>query len=241
MFSMFQFFLSVSGESLWEKLTVWYRSSVLYELLNYLRDRYFTIEFGAYENFNLGAGASSMAQTIILSVAIGFMVAAVMAVYTRTVLGNFVRALLKSEAKDAQSAKDLSSLGFFRSAAIRRELSRGVTLRKVVKCVQEEELLGNKEENPAGEGEEIENPTPATSKAPSSEVLFKPDFTTARYYIPEDLRYHAELRFEKKGSGWGPMLITIVASIVIAALLSYLLPDILQMADNLISMMSPKA
>lgn len=240
MFSFFHFALSAGGESFWERMTVWYRGSVLYELLNHLRDRYFTVEFGTYENFSLGAAASSTAQTIILAVAVGFIVAAFLAVYTRTVLGNFVRALIKSEAKDAQSAKDLSSLGFFRSTAIRRELSRGVTLRKVVKCVEEEELLAQ-EQTESGEGESDANAIPVYAKNASAEVRFKPDFTTARYYIPEDLRYRAELRFEKKGSGWGLMVGTVVLSILIAGLISYLLPDLIQLADNLISIMSPKA
>ena len=34
---------------------------------------------------------------------------------------------------------------------------------------------------------------------------------------------------------------TVLISIVIAGLISFLLPDILQLADNLISIMSPKA
>ncbi len=240
MFSIFHFALSASGESFWERMTVWYKSSMLYELLGYLRDRYFTVEFGTYENFSMGAGTANTVQTIIFAVAIGFIIAAFMAVYTRTVLGNFVRALLKSEAKDAESAKDLSSLGFFRSAAIRRELDRGVTLRKVVKCVQEEELRAAKEPTD-GEGESEVKATPVGGKTLLEEPRFRPDFTTARYYIPEDLRYRAEIRFEKKGSGWGLMVGTVLISILIAGLICFLLPDIIQLADNLISIMSPKA
>ena len=240
MFSIFHFALSASGESFWERMTVWYKSSMLYELLGYLRDRYFTVEFGTYENFSMGAGTANTVQTIIFAVAIGFIIAAFMAVYTRTVLGNFVHALLKSEAKDAESAKDLSSLGFFRSAAIRRELDRGVTLRKVVKCVQEEELRAAKEPTD-GEGESEVKATPVGGKTLLEEPRFRPDFTTARYYIPEDLRYRAEIRFEKKGSGWGLMVGTVLISILIAGLICFLLPDIIQLADNLISIMSPKA
>ena len=240
MFSIFHFALSASGESFWERMTVWYKSSMLYELLGYLRDRYFTVEFGTYENFSMGAGTANTVQTIVFAVAIGFIIAAFMAVYTRTVLGNFVRALLKSEAKDAESAKDLSSLGFFRSAAIRRELDRGVTLRKVVKCVQEEELRAAKEPTD-GEGESEVKATPVGGKTLLEEPRFRPDFTTARYYIPEDLRYRADIRFEKKGSGWGLMVGTVLISILIAGLICFLLPDIIQLADNLISIMSPKA
>lgn len=67
----------------------------------------------------------------------------------------------------------------------------------------------------------------------------KIDFTTARFYIPEELRYRADVRFDRAGSGWRAVILTAIATIVVAALLCWLLPDILQFADNIISMTSP--
>ena len=141
MVSFTNFFLSAESESLLEKFAVWYQNSVFYELLNYFKEQYFTVEFGAYENFSVGTGASSVAQNLILAIIVGVILATGMAVYTRSVLGGFVRALLKSGANSTENAKKLSELGYFRSAAIRYELSRGVTLRKVIRCTQEDAFL----------------------------------------------------------------------------------------------------
>lgn len=234
MVSFTNFFLSAESESLLEKFAVWYQNSVFYELLNYFKERYFTVEFGAYENFSVGTGASSVAQNLILAIIVGVILATGMAVYTRSVLGGFVRALLKSGANSTENAKKLSELGYFRSAAIRYELSRGVTLRKVIRCTQEDAFLAEeaaKAEVAEGEGK---------SQNPYTTKRFRPDFLTAQYYIPEDLRIRAELRFEKKGSGWGLFVLIAVVVVIVAALLGRFLPDIFQFADNLISMMAPK-
>ena len=230
MISLMQFFLTAGSESLWEKLSVWYQNSIFYELFNYFNEKYFTVEFGAYENFSMGAGASAMAQTLVYAIAVGVIVAAAMAVYTRSVLGGFVRKLLLEGANSPETAKRLSEVGFFRNAAIRRELAKGVTLRKVVRCCEEEAFQAAAAEDGAGKGSASKN-----AKG------FRPDFLTARYYIPEELRYRAEIRFEKKGSSWGLFFIATAGAIVIAALIGFFLPDIFQLMDNIIGMMTPKA
>ena len=222
MSSFMQFFLTAGSESLWEKLSVWYQNSIFYELFNYFNEKYFTVEFGAYENFSMGAGTSALAQTLVYAIAIGVILAAAMSVYTRSVLGGFVRTLLKEGANTPENAKKLSEVGFFRNAAIRRELAKGVTLRKVVKCCEEEALAAETTEQ-------------------GSSKSFKPDFLTARYYIPEDLKYRAEIRFEQKGSGWGTFFLAAFGAIVIAALIGFFLPDIFQLMDNIIGMMTPEA
>ena len=224
-----RFFLTTGSESLWEKLSVWYRNSIFCELFEYFNEKYFTVEFGAYENFSLGAGAAATAKTVVYAIAIGIIVAAAMAVYTRSVLGGFVRKLIKEGANSPETAKKLSEVGFFRSAAIRRELARGVTLRKVVRCPEEDAFLATTDKTEKKKGKQGK---------PES---FRPDFLTARYYIPEELKYRAEIRFEKKGSDWGMFAIVMVMAVVIAALIGFFLPDLFQLMDNIIGMMTPKA
>ena len=65
------------------------------------------------------------------------------------------------------------------------------------------------------------------------------DFLTARFYIPEDLRYRAEIRFEKKGSGWGIVALVAVLTVVVAILLCRFLPSLFTLADNIITMLAP--
>ncbi len=209
--------LSASGlVSLWERLSVWYQTSFLSELFDYLSERYFRVEFGAYDNFSVSSGTGSVVRNIILALAVGFVVAALMTAYTRVVLGGFVRKLIADDALDAGRARSIMELGYFRSVAIRYELSRGSSLRMVVRSVEEN--------------------TDAPAAARKKERV---DFLSARFYIPEELRYRAETRFDKKGSGWLPVILVIVAVIVAASLLCLYLPDVLQLADNLITVLSP--
>ena len=61
------------------------------------------------------------------------------------------------------------------------------------------------------------------------------DFLTARFYIPEDLKYRAELRYSRSGSGVPHLILIAVLSIPAAILLIKGLPILLGFADWLIS------
>ncbi len=243
-----------SGDSLWEKFVTWYQETALYELLQFLGERFFTVDFGVYENFSIGVGTGQTIQTLIIAMAIGIVLATGMMAHTRTKLGGFVRLLVREDCLSPDRAKTLSELGLFRNAAIRRELSRGVTLRKVVKCREEEEFVASARQSatpvesepgtadaiaaPAEEGREEATAAPANanpSKKSAEPPAYRIDFTTAHFYIPEDLKYRAEVRFRHNGSTWGLFFVTLPVVIVLAALVCTFLPELLQMTDNLIS------
>lgn len=230
--NLFSTVLSASGGTLWENIAAWYENSVFCELLTYLQERYFTVRFEAYENISLEAGAGDTARSVILMAALGIIIAAGMTVYTRNHLGKLVRKMLKQELTSPERAQTLYQLGYFRSASIRRELSRGVNLRRVVRCCEEEAFLASVEEKrQAYEAGKHGKPFVAPK--------FVMDFTTARFYIPEELKYRAENRYRTKGSGWGLFFGIVAIAVVVSALLCYLLPDLFRFADNLISMLAP--
>lgn len=244
MLSFINTFMLASGGDLWEKIATWYQNSLIRELLLYLKETYFSVELHAYENLRFGADAPATFQSIIIALAIGFILAAGWSTYTRSVLGGFVRALLKEEAHSPEKAKTLYELGFFRNAAVRRELWRGVDLRKIVRTVEENNeaptsKIAKTSEEPTGEPTPTVTEEVVTQEKKEPLAPEKPDFLTARYYIPEDLRYRAEFRYRKRGSSWGLFALTVVVAIVLAALLGRFLPDLLQLADNLITMTSP--
>lgn len=219
--------LSGSGGSLWESLVSWYENSLLGEIINYLEERYFSVDFGSYENFSLGNDAEGTVRTIILGIAIGLIIAAGMTAFHRTKWGGFVRKLIKNECLSPDKAMSLMELGEFRSTTLRHELSHGINLRRVVKVVEEKE------------DEQLTETTLENKESAAKKVNEKIDFTKARFYIPEDLKYRAEIRFERKGSGWPLFLGAFVIAILFAALACWLLPELLQMADNLITMLAP--
>ena len=234
----------------WERLIGWYENSVLCQLVDYIAGKYFTVNLHVYEHIPVGPSANDTARTFIFAIAIGMVIATIMVARTRTHLGGFLRKMIAEDCLSAERAKTLSELGEFRNFSVRRELSRGVTARKYVKCCEEEAFLESKK---ATSDENQENSIP---KEPPKQSFwgrlvsfftwkdaddFKIDFTTARFYIPEDLKYRVEVRFEKKGSGWLPVILACVGAILFTALACRWLPDILQMMDNIINQMAPAA
>lgn len=236
MFGLFALF-SEGGLSFWEKLAAWYESSVINELLTYLTEQYFSVELGTYENFSVGSDTATSVRNIILALMIGFIAASIMTAYTRQGLGSFVRKLLREECLSPEKAKTLMELGYFRSSMIRRELSHGSTLRMVVRYCTETSLQKQLQSVDPDKKPEDTEKVQATQK--NAQTNHKIDFLTARFYIPEELRYRADVRFEAKGSSWGMVVLSSVISILVAALLCWLFPDVLTLADNIITWLAP--
>ena len=242
---MYNFFSFSAGGSFWESLAEWYQSSTICEILTYLENTYFSIDFHSYQNFSVSDSAGMTLRNIILGFAIGMIIAAGMIVHTRKGVGGFVRTLLRNDCTSPEKAKTLSELGYFQNPSIRRELKRRVTLGKLIRCKEEDEVLGvvsfthetNKNgdtaENTLKEAENTEN-VPEQVKAP-----FELDVSTMHFYIPEDLRYRAEIRFERRGSTWGFFAIVTALTVVAAALLCVFLPDLFRGVDMLITFLSP--
>lgn len=195
--------------SLWERLVSWYQQSFLHELVTLIGERYFNVEFGVYENFSFSEQSNSTAEILIIGIAIGVIIAAAFMSFTRTRIGRFVRKMIKGECFSAENSKTLTELEEFRNSTVRKQLSKGTILRNIVRCVEEDR-----------------------AKEAGEEYQF--DFKTAHFYIPEEQKYRADVRFEKKGIGWLVVLLTAVCAIVAASLLCTFLPDIVRLLDNLI-------
>ena len=222
------FFLSVNG--FFRSIAEWYRGSVICELLTYLEETYFTVTFDHYSNFSVSPATATLIRNIILGFAIGIIIASAMSVHTKRGLGGFVRKLISEECHSPESAKTLLELGYFQSFSVRRELKKGVSLGKLIICKEQEDLQKNSFNSETNEQKEEKS-----SFAESFEI----DFSTCHFYIPEDLRYRAEIRFEKKGSTWKSFLITLILTVISASILCLFLPDLFRFADNLITWLAP--
>lgn len=218
------FFLSANG--FFRSIAEWYQGSVICELLTYLEETYFTVTFDHYSNFSVSPTTATLVRNIILGFAIGIIIASAMSVHTKRGLGGFVRTLIREECHSPDTSKTLLELGYFQSFSVRRELKRGVTIGKLIICKEQEEL-------------QVRSSDHETSDQKSLEKSFQLDFATCHFYIPEDLRYRAEVRFEKKGSTWKSFFITLILTVISASLLCLFLPDLFRFADNLITWLAP--
>ena len=63
-------------------------------------------------------------------------------------------------------------------------------------------------------------------------VVHRAEGEDTRYYIPEQDKYRAEIRFDKKGNGLVGLILTAALSLVLAVVLVKLFPVILNMIDG---------
>lgn len=171
---------------------------------------FFTIEAREYVHFSFDASARATVQTVILAFCIGILLASLYMLYQKLVPGNIIRAILKAEAHTPEAAKTLTELRLDKNPLYRFELRRNAVLKKTVLCTSEQET---------GEDE--------SEKAESAAK-------EERFYIPEEDKYRAEVRFDKKGNGVVGLVVTAILTVALAILLIKLTPAVLGMVDNLL-------
>ncbi len=219
-------------------LTALEQTSLLGEIWTYIVTHYFTIDWYSYDYQYLAIddnGLISM-STGIAAIMLGVIIAAGISVFQKRTLGDLVRAIDREQCITPESAMTLTELGMIRNTAIKSDLRHGHALRRVVRCVEEEEynaaLQAKKDElvaaAEAGNAEAI-----ATLKK-WKDIPYRLNFETDHFYIPEKLIYGADIHFDKRGTTPLSFILTVVLCIVMLALICFFLPEILQMTDNLI-------
>lgn len=214
-------FLSSSGDP-----------SLFAELWAYLEDRYFSVDAGRYEHINLGTGSLLSMQGMILGLFVGIIIAAGVACYDKNRLGAFVRALVKEQCLWPEKAKTLYDLGFMKNSGVKASLRSPNQLGKIVHCVEKEAYEKQVEEARAAYVAEHGNDKDFFMPA------YRINFDHDHFYIPDEEHYRAEIRYENQGSGWRAFVLVVLVAIMGAALVCFLLPDMLQLVDNLIGILS---
>lgn len=213
------------------------KQGLLEELWEYFVDKYFTLDMPYLENLSIGSSALNTIRLLIVGITVGIIIASISTVYSKRYIGDFVRKLLYEECFDANSAKTLYDLGYLKSPGVRGVIKSGGSLSRWVRCVEEDEFMteiGKKREEFA---ESHKNDTkPPKFKEPE----FKRDCNTMHFYIPEDKKYAAEVKFDSKGANFISLLLVIIVSVAICAFVFYMLPDVIKMVDNFITIINGK-
>ena len=206
--------------------------SLLEELWEYFEGKYFSVDTGRYEHIQIGTGSLVTLQKVVLGLFIGIIIAAAIACYDKTRLGAFVRKIVSEQCLWPNKAQTLGELGFLRNGGVKASLRSPNKLGRVVKCVEKE----------AYEAQVELDRQAYVAEHGSEEGFFRPDyrlnFETDHFYIPDEEHYRAEVRFDEKGSGWRAFLLVVILSVVGAAFVCFLLPDMLQLVDNMIGILS---
>ena len=183
---------------------------------------FFTIEAREYSNFTFSEGARTTVQTVIYAFCIGILIATLYSLYQSRVPGAIVRAFLRAEAFSPETAKSPEELELVKNPLFRFELWHNATLRRF--------LLPVTEDAEAAKEAEAAEKAEAAEEADNAEDNEQP----TRYYIPEELKYRAELRYEKRGSALWSLILTVVLTLGISILLIKLTPVVLSVVDKLL-------
>ncbi|MBQ8409030.1 MAG: hypothetical protein IJY39_09225 [Clostridia bacterium] len=208
--------------------------SLFEELWEYFVDRYFTLDMPYLENFTLGTTALNTLRWLIIGITFGIIFASISTVYNKRYIGEFVRKLMYEECFNAETAKTLYDLGYLKSPGIRGVIKSGGSLSRWVRCVEEDEFLAEVEKKRA-EYEEAHKDDPKKQRFKAPE--FKRDCNTMHFYLPEEKKYAAEIKFDDQGANVGTAVLTVILAIVLCAFIFYMLPDVIKLIDNFISVM----
>ena len=167
----------------------------------------FTSEAREYVHFSFDASARATWRNVILGFCAGVLLASLYMLYQKLVPGAIVRAVLRAQAHTPDTAKTLSELGLDKNPLYRFELRHNAMLKKMVTCTDED----------VAEGENAKNTE-----------------QQQRFYISEEAKYRAEIRFDKKGNGVAGLVLTAVLTVALAILLIKLTPAVLGVVDNLL-------
>ncbi len=210
--------------------------SFIKELWDYFYSTYLSGESLHFENLNFGSGSMISLSGILFGLFVGIIVASFAMVIDKRVLGEFVRKLLSEECLSPESAKTLYELGYNRKYVIRNGVRRGTTLRSVVKCREEEEYNAQIAEQRAKYEERRKEDD---SLPPFREAPYSVNADTDHFYIPEEKKYSAEMRFEKKGTSWFAFFVVILVCIIGFVALLFVLPELLELVDEFVGSFKP--
>lgn len=158
-------------------------------------------------DFSLPEYATNI-RLVIVTMAIGILLAGILAIYYRSLLGKFVRYLLKNKIHSEECAVALADTPYRRNLFIKGALRSGGVYGKVINYTDGED---------------------GGSVFVSGKLPDRKTVSRRKYYIPEDMRYRAEFMFTKKGTNIPVLIVTIILIAAFTLLCLYYLPRLLSL------------
>ncbi len=181
-----------------------------------------------YSNFDVDVRSAGM-LALVIGVSIGIFVGIIMALVCKTSAGKIVARLDKSGAVDEGSAKTIRELGLERMFYVKSSLKPDSALYKAIACVP-------------GELVEVRNPLVRFwHKLTRSPIPKKLDFTSAKFYIPEERRVAVTLRFAEEKHPVRYAVLSVILIVGACLFVMFVLPELLVMLDNLITQLTPES
>ncbi len=178
---------------------------------------FFHPTFEGYTNFSFTENEQKMLPLIVFGIFLGVFLAAFYTLYIRSVLGEFARKLNDGKVYSAEGAMTLEQLGFGKNLFVRQALRNPHSLRRVVHSVEFDAYLESK-----------------------STKNYKYNPKTEHFYLPEEDKYKAEMRFGKRKTEWHTILFVLLGIVLCEIIVFAALPEIVSLFDRVVSMFSIK-
>lgn len=186
----------------------------------------------SYNNFDLVSINSPSFLFLVGALYVGILFGVLFALILRVHSHRIVKALADRGATDRESAATLDELGLKDSRFARSLLKTESALRRTVLCANESDF---REQKPSAllrfwREKILRDPLPAAT-----------DFEVARFYLPEEKRVTAELRYSEEQHPVRSFILAAVGLLALAIFTVYVLPELLMMLDNLITQVKPQS
>jgi len=176
-------------------------------------------------------------EFIVWPLFLGVCIGAFITVFIRMKLGEVVRAILEKGARSSESALTLAELGVENKFFVRAALRGKSALRRLIDAVGVEagsEGVDKKAES--AEQTEAEENTDAVSASGTGVLSLEshPDLNKCRFFISDENRDKAESLYNNTNSTVISAVLTVLVAFVVACLSMLLIPNLIQMADNML-------
>ena len=203
--------------------------SVVEELWDYFVETYLTGS-ATYPNLGLVGNSIITLPAILGGIVIGMIIAVIIAMGESRVIGGFMREMLERGAVGRENSVTLYEMRTNERSPIGRALRRSVSLRRLVHCIEEEDYYKDLEKT----REEYEKRREADSSLPAFKYTNYTFGEGEHFYILEDKRISAELKYNKKNIKLWALPLVIIGAVVVFFALIIVLPYALELLDQLI-------
>ena len=180
--------------------------SFVEELWDYFVETYL-LGSSNYPNLGLTDNSIISIPLIVAGLIIGALCAIIAVGYDSRVIGGFVRGMIYKGAVGKENAVTLYDMDLVENTSVGRALRKNVGLRRIVRCVEEESFYAEQDRT-REEYEKRREENPELPEFKSQNYKFGEG---EHYYIPEDKKVTAEVKYTKRGVKPWALPIIIVA------------------------------
>ncbi|MBQ2729733.1 MAG: hypothetical protein IJF69_03065 [Clostridia bacterium] len=178
-----------------------------------------------YDNFALDNPTVSI-TVIMWAICIGLAVGSVFFTFTKHAAASIIKKLARGEYNTKEKTASLKELGLKPTLLLKKALRDGQPLAKYV-------IIENPDECRIERKNKFFNGIYKHFRKEDLPASY--DLKNARFYLPEEVKHTAEIRYESKGSPLISSVICCVLFLLVAVGLSLCMPKLLELVDKMIT------